>query len=169
MIINHPLLNRLSPSIREVEPQLNDDKIVIPNVLQLVGLPPEPSFRTVSAGSNVQESSFHAEVNTSVANGVSSNSTLGVCRSGWWKIYIQVAYRGNFIGSVQAGDARLAMDLGNGSIQMLTVYANSQALTVVREFEIMVQNQATFTTFLGPNGVAQEHSANFSMVANKLL
>jgi hypothetical protein len=169
MIINHPFLNRFSPSIKEVIPEIDDDKLTVTNTLNMVGLPPEPSFRAAVGASNVQESSFHVDANVSIANAGASIFTLGILRSGWWKIYVQIAYRGNFVGVTQAGDARISIDAGTGSVQLLTVYANQQVFTVVREMEMMVANQATVTTFLNSNGVGQEHAANFSMVANKLL
>ena len=70
MIINHPVLNRLSPGIREATASINDDKLLIPNTFVLSGLPPEPLFRSIGAGGKVFESSFSLQSNVQVANAV---------------------------------------------------------------------------------------------------
>ena len=169
MIINHPVLNRFAPSIREAVPQINDDKLIIPNTLQLVGLPPEPVFRALPGSSNTQESSFTTEQNATVANAAAVSLNFGILRNGLWSLNIFVGYRANFVGSTQAGDVKLSMDLGTGNVQLLTLYASVASQSAFREIELMLIQNTTLTFTLGANSVGQEHMCNIHVIANKLL
>lgn len=169
MIINHPVLNRFSPSIREISPETNDDKLIVPNTLQLSGLPCEPIFRTVAGSGNIQESSVMAERIITVANGGALLLELATLRQGYWEIDVFMAYRGNFVGVSNAGDARITIDLGSGSLTLLALYGQIEQGNSARRIKLMLQQTTVFSAFLGANGVGQEHMCVCSMIANKLL
>lgn len=165
MIINHPVLNRFSPSIREVEPQLNDDKVIIPNVFQLTGLPPEPLY-IAGVINSTQESSFTTGNSFTVANGGPTNLTLCALRNGYWKIRMSGAYLSNYTSVLQGGDFQLLLTSG---CQMVTLYAFPGVQSFNTEAEFLLPSNTSVQVLLNTNGVGQSHQASVHLICNKLL
>jgi len=168
MIINHPVLNRFSPSIREIEPQLNDDKLVVPNVFSLQGLPPEPLFLT-GVSTNAQESSFGTGTSQTIANGGPTTIQLATLRPGWWRIRSQGCYLANYTSVLQAGDMQITLGSPTQGFTLASLYAFAGAQYWDTEVEVLLQQNHTLSVLLNTNGVGQSHQVNSNILCNKLL
>lgn len=168
MLINHPVLNRLSPSVREVEPQTGDDTLVIPNRFSLTGLPPEPLF-IAGTSTSTQESSFATGTSGTITNAVGASFPLCTLRNGWWSIRISGAYSANYVSILQGGDFQVNLSGPTQIAQILTRYAAVGAQSFETEFKIMIQQNHAIAFFLNNNGVGNSHQASCHVVCNKLL
>lgn len=169
MIISHPVLNRFSPSIREVTPEIGDDTLEISPSLQLMGLPPEPTNRVIGGSGNLQESSFILSQVLQITNSGALLSQIVQCRPGYWRLFMNISYISNFLGTLQSGEANIGLDDGTGTSQVLTIYGNVGVQSQRHEFELMASRQYSLSLFLSSNTVGQDHRVLISIVGNKLL
>ena len=171
MIINHPVLNRLSPGIREATASINDDKLLIPNTFVLSGLPPEPLFRSIGAGGKVFESSFSLQSNVQVANAVAVTTPLGRLNTGWWKLFARGCYRSNYVlGTPTPGDFRFLFSDAVSNWQWFAIFAQTVGSQNFNyEAEFFLQNTLDISHIMDTNGVGQEQTCSLSIQANKLM
>jgi hypothetical protein len=172
MIINHPVLNRFSPSIREIIPETDDDKIIIPNTFALVGLPPEPTYPQNATGQIAESSHFlntFLQVNNGSGN-TQQNQTITILRNGYWNVNLHLEYISNFLdlASVHSFQIRLTPLLGFSTV-ILGIFGNIGVQNLVREFEVMIQTPSTIDCILAANGVGNDHKVSVSTFFNKLL
>jgi len=168
MIINHPVLNRFSPSIKEIIPQTGDDAMVIPNTLQMMTLPPEPLFLTGSSV-NPQESSFGTGTSLTVANGGPTPVTMATLRPGLWRIRVSGCYLANYVSTLQGGDLQIILGSPTQGLNLLTFYAVVGTQSFDTEVEVLLPSNHTIGFTLNVNGVGNSHQASASVVCNKLL
>ena len=171
MIITRGILHRLSPSIRESAPETGDDVVQVPPRFSFVGLPPEPQ-RVVASGINLLTTSGTIHVNGQVINGVQIVVSVMVLAAGYWRVHINGAYRSNYVvQSNLGGDWRLLLADGTSTAGLISVYAS--AASPVQKFdyveEFLVRETLTFTQVLEANIATQEHTIDYSLVANRLL
>lgn len=171
MIINHPVLNRFSPSIREVEPQLNDDKLIIPNIFSLTGIPPEPVFRATPLSSKNYESSFALQSNASVVNAGQLITNIGNLVSGWWRIKIIGCYKSNYVAAgVNPGDWRFLYLDGVSNWQAIAIFAQLSGSQIINvEHELFLPQVTSMSHIMDANGVGQEQICSISVQGNKYL
>jgi len=168
MVINHPVLNRLSPSIREIEPQTGDDSLIIPNRFSFVGLPPEPLF-IAGTSTSTQESSFATGTSATIANAGATSFPLCTLRNGYWSIRISGAYSANYVSVLQGGDFQLNLSGPTQIAQILTRYAAVGAQSFDTTFEVLIQQNHALAFLLNTNGVGNSHQASVHVLCNKLL
>jgi len=168
MIINHPVLNRFSPSIREVIPQTGDDSLLIANQLALTALPPEPCIIT-GAATSPQESSFATGTSATIANAAQSQITLCSLRQGYWSIRVAGCYIANYLSILQGGDLQIILSNGLQNYQPITLYASGGVQSFDTEFEIMLPDLHVLSFLLNTNGVGNSHAASVHVLGNKLL
>jgi hypothetical protein len=170
MIITRPILQRLSPSIREAAPQATDGSLQIPSLFSFVGLPPEPLFRAVT-GVGATSSSVAVQVNAQVANAAQSILNPLSLLPGWWRLQIQGSYRSNYVlAGNTAGDFRIILADTVSNWQMVTKFAQlSGSQPIDFQMEFLISTQSFITSILDTNGVGQEHIYSLSIVAQRLL
>jgi hypothetical protein len=169
MIINHPVLNRFSPSLKEVAPQTGDDSLLIRPEVQLTGLPPEPLNRTIAGAGAIQETSFFTNQVLQITNSGGLLSQICTLRNGYWNLRFSLSYIASFLGTLQSGECNIAIDDGSAGIPVLTVYGTVGAQTLRFDMDVMVRNTLIITLFLSANGVGQDHRAMAFVYGGKLL
>lgn len=169
MIITRPIVQRLSPAIREASSRIEDGTLTVPSLFSFVGMPPEPIFRSGATGVNT--SSFAIQQNGQVANAAQLIQTLCTMTPGWWRLQIQGSYRSNYVlGAATPGDFRILITDAVSNYQLVTKFAQvagSQPIDVIVEF--LIQNNVTISPILDANGAGQEHTFAVSAVGNRLL
>jgi hypothetical protein len=172
MIITRPVVQRLSPTIREATPQPSDGILQVPSLFSFVGLPPEPTQVQALAGT-VNQSSCLVQVVQQVANAVQSNQSVMTLGAGWWRVKFTGSYRSNFVLATNSGgDYRLILTIDGGSnVILVNRFATAllPAQDVNFEWEFMVRQSAAFSSVLDANGAAQEHTIAGSFIVSKLL
>lgn len=175
MIISHPVLNRFSPSIKEIVPENGDDTLHISPLLSLVGLPPEPTALTTILGIT-QESSSLAHSNLQVANAGSQSSNIMFLRSGWWKLQFHVTYQSNFLAETLNGEAQIILDNGSITRNIMAIHSVIGVQNFTFEREFLLRDGLTGPAFsqavqmnLAANTVGQSHQLSVSLSALKLL
>jgi hypothetical protein len=175
MIINHPILNRFSPSIKEVFPQTDDDKVVVPNIFNLNGLPPEPLQIQGGGTGQVAESSIATGTSLTVANSGPTSVLLAQIRPGWWRLRATGCYSANYVSTNQGGDFLVFLQSATQTYQMITLYAAVGTQSFNVEIEVMIPNTTNagnihqFSMQLGVNGVGNTHQVSCHILCNKLL
>jgi hypothetical protein len=172
MLITKSLLNRLSPTIREAQPQNGDGGAVIRPQFSFVGLPPEPTFRQATPGAGTtQQSSFAIQTNAQVANAAQSITTMSRISQGYWRLRLQGAYRSNYVlATAQPGDFRILLTDAVSNWQIVTKFAQlSGSQEIFFQEEFMIQNVLDLTAILDANGVGQEHIYSISAWFQRLL
>jgi len=171
MIINHSVLNRLSPGILEATPELGDNIIRIPPSFNFVGLPPEPMYRALPLTGKQFESSFSLQSNMSVANAVQAVTGIGVLTSGWWKLHFRGVYRSNYVeAAVNPGDYRFLLTDSVSNWQVVTMWAQLAGTQIInQDFELFIAQTYAMTHILDANAVGQSHAVCLSVSGNKLL
>jgi hypothetical protein len=171
MLITKAVVNRLSPALREAQPQPGDGSMIVRSQFSFVGLPPEPTFRQVAGASIDQSSSFAIQKNAQVANAVSNTSTIARLLSGYWRLRIQGTYRSNYVlATAQPGDFRILLADLVSNFQITAKFAQlsgTQEILFVEEF--VVPSFFDVTAILDTNGVGQEHTYSLSVWGQRLL
>jgi predicted secreted protein len=172
MLIQKPLVNRLTPAIREAQPAPGDGVAIIRPAFSFVGLPPEPTFRQTVPGAGVtQQSSFVVQQGAQVANAAQSIVTICRISAGYWRCKIRGAYRSNYVlATAQPGDMRILFADAVSNWQVVTRFAQlAGAQDIEFNEEFLVQNVIDVTAILDANGVGQEHIYSVHVWMQRLL
>jgi len=175
MVINHPVLNRFSPSIKEVMPEVGDDRILIRNLFSLTGLPPEPVQIQGGGINNPQDGSFANGTSFTIANAAASSVTLAFLRNGYWRIRVTGCYIANYVSILQGGDLQINLSTPSQIFQMGTLYAGNNVQQFDFEIEVMLPTISvapfahTVSVTLNTNGVGNSHAVSAHILGNKLL
>lgn len=168
MIINHPVVNRFSPAIREVEPVINDDKLIIPATFNLVGLPPEPLI-VAGASAGVQESSFSNGNSFTVTNAGPTAINLATLRNGYWRCRFYGCFLTNYTSVLQGGDFTITLLSATQTVQLVTLYAIPGTQIVDTTLEFLIAQNHIVNLTISANGVGQTAQVSMNILANKLL
>ena len=176
MIIQRSFFSRFSPAIQEAIALEGDDKLIIPSIFFLAGLPPEP-FRITSAISDqIQNSSFSSNVGLTVANGVTQTFIHGLLSTGYWRIVTIMTYSSNYVGTPGVVDAQVRLFEGAVFMPLANMFAQvsgSQNFTSMVEVMMssrpIIGSTGSLSTSLTLNGAGQSHSVNVSVICSKLL
>jgi hypothetical protein len=172
MLITRPILQRLSPSIREAAPQSTDGVVQVPSLFSFVGLPPEPTQVQALAGS-VNQSSLVVQLVQQVANAIQSTQSVMTLGPGWWKVKFTGSYRSNYVLATNSGgDWRLILTIdGSSNVILFNRFATALIPTqdAIAEWEFLVRGSAAFSSVLDANGAAQEHTIAGTFMGSKLL
>ena len=171
MNITRGIIHRFAPSIREATPEAGDDVVKVRPQFSLVGLPPEPT-RVVAFGTSLLTTSGIIHVNSQIINGVQVVQTVMVLSAGYWRVHINGAYRSNYVvQSNLGGDWRILTADGTSTAGLIALYASAASPTQHFDYveEFLVRETLTFTQVLEANIATQEHTIDYSLVANRLL
>jgi hypothetical protein len=171
MIITRPIVQRLSPVIREATQQTSDGTVQVPSLFSFVGMPPEPANIQNAAGSTNQ-STLLVQVVQQVANAVQSVLSVMTLGPGWWRCKFTGSYRSNYVLTTNSGgDWRLIFTLDAANVILFNRFATVALPTqdINHEWELLVRGTASFQSVLDSNGVAQEHTIAGTLMASKLL
>jgi hypothetical protein len=176
MLITRQMVQRLSPSIKEAQPQLTDSAVVVPSLFSFVGLPPEP-FACVPAGPvAVQNSSFgfNNAFNQPASTGVTITDFCQI-GNGYWRIQLRAAIQANFVGATLTPDVQIQfVDSVTGFI-LLSAYALNGSFTLNADHEFTVAfaqpqgNAGKFQVVFSATAVGQSQRIALSIIANRLL
>ena len=123
MIITRPILQRLSPAIQEAQPNADDAIITVNPNFALVGLPPEPLRRILTASQTTSTSSV-IQLSGQVANAGQLNQNAFTITAGWWRLFISLAYRSNYVlATATSGNFRVLLADTTSNFQILTAFA----------------------------------------------
>lgn len=170
MIITRPILQRFSPAIQEAQPQVDDAILQIPPFFNLVGIPPEPIRRLLITGLTSSTSSV-VQANGQVANAGQQLVQIMKITPGWWRIFISLAYRSNYVlATATPGNFRVLLEDIASNFQLITAFAQlSGSQNINLEQDYLFTIDTTITTILDTNGVGQEHTYSGSFCAQRLL
>jgi hypothetical protein len=172
MIISRPIVQRLSPAIKEASQQASDGTVLVPSLFSFTGMPSEPISVQGGLGATNNTSAM-VQVAQQVANAVQSTQGLMTLTSGWWRMKFTGSYRSNYVLATNAvGDYRLILQI-DGSTNVVLFARHATALLPAQginvEYEFVFRSTASFTSVLDANGVGQEHSVAGTFLAMKLL
>ena len=174
MIIQRSILARLSPSLKQTVPDVNDGTMQVPANFSFVGLPPEPMFpQSVTGGRS--EGSFMREFTLQVLAGAGSNVQLGVLASGYWRIHIEAAYRSNYLlATSTAGNARIFIDNGSIAPSLVHVFASgTPTVPIVQRIDFqedfLFPVDQTIQLQMDTNIATQEHTMAGLLICQRLL
>ena len=173
MIITRPILQRLSPAIREAAPEVSDNTLNVPSLFSFVGLPGEPIRRPITAG-GTHTSSVMQQHNAEVSNGAQNIVMFLVLTNGWWRIRIQGSYVSNYaLITGVPGNFRIILANSTSNIQVVTKFAQAvgaQPIDFQEDFVFAEPDNVTqLTAVLDANGAAQDHLYSLSIICQRLL
>lgn len=175
MLITRPIVQRLSPSIREAQPQTGDDIVRVPSIFHFTGIPPEPIRR-------IQDSTNATLLSTSSALSVtrqlpasSAADAFNMCRlsPGWWEIFFSISYTSTYV-TTTANDFELTLGDETGVIALCTLIAQlAGAQHIEKRVSLMIPSNIGSGGLIGfilqATAAAQTHGASVDMQCNKLL
>jgi len=176
MLITRPIVQRLSPAIREATSQVTDGTVVVPSLFSFVGLPPEPVL-TAANPAPLQNSSFGArDFQNNPASSPSLITNQVQIGPGYWRLSLRGCYTANFPGTTAFGDFIIAFNDANGGWGMATFYAIGGTQIINHDVEILFQAPlpqgvvaGRIQCILGATGVGNSHKYDLTIIGSRLL